>query len=135
MLSHAYAGFHYDQIKPYWRLERARPMTIWLVLSSAIVFLGVVRIVTAISSPARLDADRAFVIATLVLCAARSRSWRRSPGSASSASRCCRCWSPKWIASRPPRVRMVGLAPGLLLYLALSFLYNTLLLQSADIRL
>ena len=64
MLGHAYAGFHYDQITPYWRLDRARPLTIWLVLSSAIVFLGVVRM-TAIVIARDLDADRAFAIATV----------------------------------------------------------------------
>ena len=90
MLDHVYAGFHYDQIMPYWQLDRARPLTIWLVLSSAIVFLGVVAHDRPLSSPARLDPDRAFTIATLVLCAASLRSSRPNPGSASSASRCCR---------------------------------------------
>jgi len=41
----------------------------------------------------------------------------------------------EWIAGRPSRAEWSRLAPGLLLYLALSFLYNTLLLQTADIRL
>ena len=41
----------------------------------------------------------------------------------------------EWLARRPPRAEWWRLVPGLLLYLALSFLYNTLLLQSADIKL
>jgi hypothetical protein len=40
----------------------------------------------------------------------------------------------EWIASRPPRGEWLRLAPALLLYLVLSFLYNTLLLQSADVN-
>ena len=112
MLTHAYAGFHYDQIKPYWRLDRARPLTIWLVLSSAIVFLGVVRM-TAIVLAGELDADRAFAIATLSSCAwLRSCSWRRSRGSASSDSRCCRSQVAEWIGSRPSRARVVAARPG-----------------------
>ena len=66
MLTHAYAGFHYDQIKPYWRLDRARPLTIWL---RAVVRdrLPGRRAHDGRSSLAReLDADRAFAIATLV---------------------------------------------------------------------
>ena len=41
----------------------------------------------------------------------------------------------EWIGSRPSCARWSWLGPGLLMYLALSFLYNTLLLQSADIKL
>jgi hypothetical protein len=67
LLTHAYAGFHYDQLLPYWQLARARPFTIWLALSSAIVFLGVVRMGVIVAT-GQLNADRAFAIGTLVLC-------------------------------------------------------------------
>ncbi len=134
MLSHAYAGFHYDEIKPYWRLDHARPLTIWLVLSSAIVFLGVARIASVVRA-GELDADRAFMIGTLVLCvgsvlfvAAESRFGVIGFAMLS-------LLVAQWIAGRPSRAAWSRLVPGLLLYLALSFLYNTLLLQSADVRL
>jgi hypothetical protein len=41
----------------------------------------------------------------------------------------------EWIGTRPSRAQWSRLGPGLVMYVALSFLYNTLLLQSADIRL
>ena len=134
MFSHAYAGFHYDQIKPYWRLDRARPLTIWLILSSAIVFLGVVRM-TEIVRSRTLDADGAFAMATLGLCvgsllfvAAESRFGIIGFAMLS-------ILVADWLASRPSRAQWPLLAPGLLMYLALSFLFNTMLLQSADIKL
>ncbi len=134
MLSHAYAGFHYDQLKPYWRLDRARPLTIWLILSSAIVFLGVMRM-TDIALSRKLDADSAFAMVTLALSvgsllfiAAESRFGVIGFAMLSIVVA-------EWLASRPARAQWAQLAPGLLMYLALSFLYNTLLLQNADIRL
>jgi len=133
MLTHAYAGFHYDQLMPYWHIGRAAPFTIWLALSSAIVFLGVVRM-TAIAGERALDPDRAFAIATvllsaasLVFVAAESRFGIIGFAMLSIAVA-------EWIASRPPRGEWLRLAPALLLYLVLSFLYNTLLLQSADVN-
>ena len=132
MLGHAYAGFHYDQIMPYWRLDRARPLTIWLVLSSAIVFLGVVRIADMVVAR-RSDADSAFAIATFALCVA-SLVWSRR---IAVRYRRIRDAVPP-VAGWPGagrRARSGRARPGLVMYLALSFLYNTLLLQSADIRL
>ena len=134
MLAHAYAGFHYDQIKPYWRLDRARPLTLWLVLSSAIVFLGVARMTTIVITR-ELDIDRAFAIATVVLCVASlvlvaAESRFGVVGFAMLSIQVA-----EWIGTRPSRAQWSWLGPGLVMYLALSFLYNTLLLQSADIRL
>ena len=40
----------------------------------------------------------------------------------------------EWLASRPSRTQWSLLVPGLLMYLVLSFLFNKLLLQSADIK-
>lgn len=134
MLSHAYVGFHYDEIKPYWRLDHARPLSLWLVLSSAIVFVGVVR-VTSVVFAGGLDADRAFMIATFVLCvgslffvAAESRFGVIGFAMLS-------LFVAEWIAGRPSRAEVSRLVPGLILYVALSFLFNTLVMQSADIRL
>jgi len=133
ILTHAYAGFHYDQLMPYWHLDRARPFTVWLALSSAIVFLGVVRM-TAIIGERALDADRAFAIATLVLCvgslvfvAAESRFGIIGFAMLSIVVA-------EWIGSRPSRGEWLRLAPALLMYVVLSFLYNMLLLQRADVN-
>ena len=134
MLTHAYAAFHYDQVKPYWQLERARPITIWLALSSTIVFLGVIRM-TSLAVGGELDADRAFAIGTLVLCVASvvfvaAESRFGIVGFAMLSIQVA-----EWLRTRPSRTQLSWLVPGLLLYLAVSFLYNTLLLQSADIGL
>jgi hypothetical protein len=134
MLAHAYAGFHYDQIMPFWQLQRARPLTIWLVLSSAIFFLGVVRM-TDIVLARKLNADGAFAIGTFALCMASllfvvAESRFGIIGFAMLSIQVA-----EWLASRPARAEWSLLAPGLLMYLALSFLFNTLLLQSADIKL
>ncbi|MET0683291.1 MAG: hypothetical protein ABWZ29_08125 [Casimicrobiaceae bacterium] len=134
MLGHAYAGFHYDQITPYWRLDRARPLTIWLVLSSAIVFLGVVRM-TAIVIARDLDADRAFAIATVALCVASLVLLATESRFGIVGFAMLSIQVAEWISTRPSCARWSWLGPGLLMYLALSFLYNTLLLQSADIKL
>jgi hypothetical protein len=132
VLTHAYAGFHYDQLMPYWQLDRARPFTIWLVLSSAIVFLGIVRM-TAIVGERGLDADRAFAIATLLLCAASVVFVAAESRFGVIGFAMLSITVAEWIDSRPARAEWLRLVPALVLYLALSFLYNTLLLQSADI--
>ena len=134
MLTHAYAGFHYDQLKPYWQLDRARPFTIWLALSSAIVFLGVIRM-TAIVVDGGLDADRAFAIATLMLCVASIVFVAAESRFGIVGFAMLSITIAEWLGSRSPRAEWWRLIPGLLLYLALSFLYNTMLLQSADIKL
>ena len=134
LLTHAYAGFHYDQIKPYWRLDRARPLTIWLLLSSAIVFLGVVRMSSLVLS-GEIDADRAFAVATFVLCVASLAFVAAESRFGVVGFAMLSIQTAEWIGTRPARAPWTWLAPGLVAYLALSFLYNTLLLQSADIRL
>ena len=134
MLTHAYAGFHYDQLKPYWELAGARPFTIWLVLSSAIVFLGVVRM-AVLAATCELDPDRAFAIATLALCAGSIVFVAAESRFGIVGFAMLSITVAEWIGSRPPRYEWLRLTPALLLYLVLSFLYNTLLLQSADLLL
>jgi len=134
MLAHAYAGFHYDQIKPYWRLDSARPLTIWLVLSSAVVFLGVVRMTDNVRTGA-LDADRVFEIATLALCLASLLFVATESRFGVLGFAMLSLQVAEWLASRPSRLQWSFVVPGLAMYVALSFLYNTLLLQSADLKL
>ena len=138
MLSHAYVGFHYDQIKPYWQLDRAQPFTIWLVLSSAIVFIGVVRIAEIVRTRT-LDANGAFAMATLSLCVASlllvAAESRFGVIGFAMLSILVADWLGSRPGSRPSRMQWPQLSSGLLLYLALSFLFNTMLLQSADIKL
>jgi hypothetical protein len=133
ILTHAYAGFHYDQLMPYWHLGRARPFTIWLALSSAIVFLGVVRM-TAIVGERALDPDRAYAIATLLLSAASLVFVAAESRFGIIGFAMLSITVAEWIARRPTRSEWLRLAPALFLYLVLSFLYNTLLLQSADVK-
>lgn len=133
MLTHAYAGFHYDQLKPYWQLARARPFTIWLALSSAIVFLGVVRM-TVMVAEREVDPDRAFAIATLALCAASLVFVAAESRFGILGFAMLSITVAEWMGSRPKRDEWLRLTPALLLYLSLSFLYNMLLLQSADLN-
>jgi len=133
ILTHAYAGFHYDQVMPYWPLARARPFTIWLGLSAAIVFLGVVRM-TAIVGERALDADRAFAIATLLLSVASLVFVAAESRFGIIGFAMLSITVAEWIGSRPPRSEWLRLAPALLMYLVLAYLYNTLLLQSADVN-
>ena len=134
MLSHAYAGFHYDQIKPYWQLDRARPLTLWLMLSSAIVFLGVMRMTDIVLSR-KFDADDAFAMATLALCVASLLFVAAESRFGVIGFAMLSVQVAEWLASRPSRTQWSMLAPGLLMYLALSLLFNTLLLQSADVKI
>lgn len=134
MLSHAYAGFHYDQIRPYFALERARPLTIWLVLSSAVVYLGLVRL-GALVLARRVDADRAFVGLTLALCAGSVLFVAAESRFGIVGFAMLSILVAEWLAGGTARSQWRLLAPGLLLYLALSFLFNAMLLQSADVRL
>ena len=134
MLTHMYAGFHYDQLKPYWQLDRARPLTIWLVLSSAIVFLGVVR-VSAVAVAGGLEADRAFAAATVVLCAASLAFVAAESRFGIVGFAMLSIQAVDWLGNRPSRRELSWVVPALLLYLVLSFLYNTLLMHSADIKL
>ena len=55
VLTHVYAGFHYDQLKPYWQLDRARPLTIWLVAVVRHRLPGRRADGRSLSSPARLE--------------------------------------------------------------------------------
>lgn len=134
MLSHVYTGFHYDQIKPYWQLNRATPLTIWLLLSSAIVFLGVIRM-TEIVVAGKLDADSAFAVATLGLCAASLLFVAAESRFGVIGFAMLSIQVAEWLGSRPARAQWLILVPGLLMYLSLSILFNTLLLQSADISI
>ncbi len=102
MLSHAYAGFHYDQIAPYWRFDRARPFTIWLVLSSAIVFLGVIRMTDIVLSR-KLNADGAFAMATLGLCVASLLFVAAEARFGIIGFAMLSIYVAEWIASRPSR--------------------------------
>ncbi len=132
MLSHAYVGFHYDQLKPYWRLDDARPLTVWLVLSSAVVFLGVVRM-SANLVAGKVDADGAFMIATFALCALSLLLLAAESRFGVIGFAMLSIQVSQWLASRPSRAEISVLAPALVLYVAVSFLYNAMLLQSADI--
>jgi hypothetical protein len=104
------------------------------VLSSAVVFLGIVRM-SADLVGGKVDADGAFVIATFALCALSllllaAESRFGIIGFAMLSIRVS-----QWLASRPSRAELSVLAPALVLYVAVSFLYNAMLLQSADIGL
>ncbi len=134
MLGHAYAGFHYDQIMPYWPLASAHALTIWLVLTSAVVFLGVIRMTNVVVSGA-LDPDGAFAIATFALCAASVMFVAPESRFGVIGFAMLSIHVAEWLVTRPTRAQWTLLVPGLLMYLVLSFLYNTLLIQSADIRL
>ena len=134
MASHAYVGYHYDQIRPYWRLDRARPVTLWLVLSSAIAFLGVVRM-TSVIAAGKVDVDEAFVMTTFVLCTASLLLVAAESRFGIIGFAMLSIQVAQWIGSRPSRAEVTLLGPALLMYLVLSFLYNAMLLQSADVNL
>lgn len=133
MASHAYAGFHYDQLKPYWQLEGTGPLTIWLLLSSAIVFLGVTRMADVVLA-GKINPDLAFGIATLGLCvgsllfvAAESRFG--IIGFAMLSIQVA-----EWLVTRPVGAQWGRLVAGLLMYVTLSILFNIMLWQSADLK-
>jgi hypothetical protein len=132
--AHAYAGFHYDQVLPYWRIERARPLTIWLVLSSAIVFLGVARMVYDVMRR-RVDADGGFMIATLLLCIGSLLFLAVEARFGILGFAMLSLGAAAWFPLRRPRRQWLLAAACLAMYVVLSFLYNTLLLQSADLLL
>ena len=134
MVSHAYAGFHYDQLKPYWQLDRAGPLTIWLLLSSAIVFLGVTRMTDVILA-GKFNADLAFGIATIALCVASLLFVAVESRFGIVGFAMLSIQVAEWLASRPAGAQWSRLVPGLLMYLALSMLVNTMLWQSADLKL
>ena len=133
MASHAYAGFHYDQLKPYWRLAGAGPLTIWLLLSSAIVFLGVTRMADVVVA-GKLNADLAFGIATLALCVASLLFVAAESRFGIIGFAMLSIQVAEWLASRPARAQWGRLGPGLLMYLVLSILFNFMLWQSADLK-
>ena len=133
MISHAYAGFHYDQIAPYWELARARPLTIWLLLSSTIVFIGAVRLSTIFLS-GKVDADSAFAMATIALCTCSLLFVATESRFGVLGFAMLSIKFAEYLASRPSRPHWYWLGPGLILYLALSYLFNSMLLQSADIN-
>ena len=134
MFSHAYSGFHYDQLMPYWPLDRARPVTIWLLLSSAIVFFGVMRM-ASIALSRELDADSAFAMATLALCMATLLFIATEARFGILGFAMLSIHAAEWVARRESVARWSILAPSLPLYLILSILFNLLLLQSADIKI
>jgi hypothetical protein len=134
MFSHAYVGFHYDQIAPYWKLESARPLTIWLLLSSTIVFIGAVRLIT-IFLAGKIDADSAFAMATLALCTLSLLFVATESRFGVLGFAMLSMQFAEWLASRPSRAHCFWLGLGLILYLALSYSFNLMLLQSADINL
>ncbi len=134
LLGHAYSGFHYDQIKPYWRLDRARALTIWLVLSSAIVFLGATQMgVTVLTG--QLTAESAFSIATVALCCLSLMFVATESRFGIVGFAMFSIQALQLVANRPTRAQWALIVPGLLGYIALSFLFNTLMMQNADINL
>ncbi len=134
LFSHAYAGFHYDQIMPYWRLEGARALTFWLVLSSAIVFLGVTQmVITGLAG--RVSADDMFSIATMVLCCLSLVLVATESRFGIVGFAMLSIHALKLLATRLTRDRWGLVLTGLVLYLVLAFLFNTLLMQNADINL
>jgi hypothetical protein len=134
VLSHVFAGFHYDQIRPYWRLENASLVTVWLLLSSSLVFLGCLHVAQLLTTRT-WDSDDAFAIATAVLCAgalafvAAEARFGITGFAALSILLSRRFMHPGGLAW--PK----GTTGGLLAYLALSFLFNAMLMHSADIRI
>jgi hypothetical protein len=134
LLGHAYAGFHYDEIKPYWQIQRSRILTFWLLLSSAIVFLGVTQMAVTVVS-GQLNADGAFSIATLALCAASLVLTATESRFGIVGFVMLSAYALQLLARRPTREQWALLLPGLLLYLALSFLFNALMMQNGDIGL
>ena len=132
LLTHAYAGFHYDQLLPYWQIARARPFTIWLALSSAIVFLGVARMGVIVAT-GQLDADRAFAIGTFLLCVGSLVFVATESRFGIIGFAMLSITVAEWLGSGPVRTEWRWLAPALILYLVLSFLCNAQLLKSADI--
>jgi len=133
LATHAYAGFHYDQLLPYWQLARARPFTIWLALSSAIVFLGVVRMGVIVAT-GQLNADRAFAIGTLILCAGSLVFVATESRFGLVGFAMLSITLAEWPGSRPARADWRWLAPALVLYVVLSVFFNAQLLERADIH-
>jgi hypothetical protein len=134
LLGHAYSGFHYDQIMPYWRVEKARSLTLWLLLSSAIVFLGMTGMAATVLE-GRLTAESAFSIGTVALCCAALMFTATESRFGIVGFAMLSVQALQLLANRPTRAQWSYLLPGLLLYLALSFLFNALMMQNADIGL
>jgi hypothetical protein len=134
VLAHAYSGFHYDQIKPYWRLEDAQALTLWLVLSSATVFLGAIQLGSTLLR-GRLTADSAFALATVALCSASLMLVATESRFGLVGFAMLSVHALQLLANRSLRPPWSLLLPALLLYVALSFLFNTMMMQNADIRL
>jgi hypothetical protein len=115
-------------------LGGARPVTIWLLLSSAIVFLGVIRM-TSLALAGTLDAETAFGLATLALCVASLLFVATESRFGIIGFAMLSIQVGEWLASRPARAQWSLLIPGLMMYVVLSCLFNTMLWQSADLKL
>jgi hypothetical protein len=83
----------------------------------------------------RLDADSAFSIATVVLCGASLMLVATESRFGIVGFTLLSVQALALLADRRTRAQWPYLLPGLLLYLALSFLFNTMLMQNADIDL
>ena len=110
-----------------WRL------TIWLLLSSAIVFLGVTRMADVVVA-GKLNADLAFGIATLALCVASILFVAAESRFGIIGFAMLSIQVAEWVATRPVRAQWGRLVAGLLMYVTLSILFNIMLWQSADLK-
>lgn len=131
--THIYAGFHYDQLKPYWRLGGARPLTFWLVVSSAVVFLGLMRAANLVRAR-KLTADSVFMILTVALCCAALFFVAAEARFGIMGFAMLSIFAAQWFETRPQGHMMPLLVAGTALYVVLAVLVNTWLFQSADIK-
>lgn len=67
--AHVFAGFHYDQLLPYWDLKHAAPFTIWLLVSTTTVFFGLCGAVYMLSVRP-FTPDKFFILTMISLGAA-----------------------------------------------------------------
>lgn len=128
-----FSGFHYDVPRTYWRLSEARIASPWLLLSSAVVFLGVTGLAKRVFS-LEADAQTLFCAATFALCAAyvgfiateaRFGMMGFIALSLAAAQALATDWRTSWR----------WMLPALALYVFLAFMFNTMLMQNADIAL
>lgn len=132
-LSHVYAGFHYDVPTPYWVVVRPPLLTLSLLLSSAIVFLGLYGVVTACFSRP-VSAETVFLTLALLLCAGSlvPMAVESRFGLVGFIVLSIKCADTIRTADR---ATWRWLAPGLVLYLIFSVLVNALLTARSDIPL
>lgn len=132
--SHVYTGFHYDQLKPYWRLNGASPLTVWLVVSSAVVFLGLIRVAHSIWTR-KLDADCLFMILSLMLSVVALLFIAAEARFGIIGFAVLSIFAVQWFEAPAPPARVaLLLSAGSVLYVVLAFLVNALLFQIADIK-